>query len=164
MEEHNSLRFRTECCLLTRFMSAHPSQGWSRFLEQLDANEETSAWERLGGRWRSTKSYMDQAEMEFRAFMSLLPAYFHLYRAAPSLSFPIPHFLFFFPFFKCSLIPSMNWCSLCVRGEKKSLSFSAFFFSFFFPWPSSLFFFLVTQCDRLNRSAQMSTENGVTRP
>lgn len=142
MEEHNSLRFRTECCLLTRFMSAQPSRGWSRFLEQLDANKEASAWERLGGRWRGTKSCMDQAEMEFWAFMSLFPAYFHLYRAAPSLSFPIPHFLFFFPFFKCSLIPSMNWCSLCVRGEKNLSLFLPFFFPSSSPGPVHYFSFL----------------------
>lgn len=61
-------------------------------------------WEADGG----TTATWGQAEMEFLALMSLLLAYFHLYRTAPSLSFPIPHFLFFFPFFKCSLILSMN--------------------------------------------------------
>lgn len=45
-----------------------------------------------------TKSHAGQAEMEFLALMLLLPVYFHLYRTAPSLSFPIPPFSFLFSF------------------------------------------------------------------
>lgn len=85
----------------------------------------------VGGWGRGTKGRMGLAETEFLALVFLLPAYFQLYRTNPSLSFPIPHFLLFFPFFKCSLIPSMNWCSLCVRGKNLSL-----FCLFFFPPPS----------------------------
>lgn len=79
--------------------------------------------------------------MEFVSLTSPLPAYFHFYRAAgPSQSSPISPFLFFFPFFKCSLIPSVNWCSLCVRGENLSLFLP--FFSSSSPGPVHYFSFL----------------------
>lgn len=129
MEEHDSLRFRTERCLLARFMSALPTQRRSEFLEQLDANWETSAWERLGGRWGVPKATL--ARQKWNSWLKCsfcLSIFIFIEQPLPCPS-QFPHFLFFFPFFKCSLIPSMNWCSLCVGGKKKiSLFFCLFFF------------------------------------
>lgn len=63
-------------------------------------------------------------------------SYFNLYSTIQFQPPPSPLF-----FFKCSLILSVNWCSLCVRGEK-NLSLSAFFFPSSFLGPVHYFSFL----------------------
>lgn len=126
MEEHDSPRLRTKCCLLTKFIEALPPRGSRTSLEQLKANWEPWGWKRPGAGGK-TKGSTGQAEMEFMSLMSPLPAYFHLYRAALPCPPQFPVFFSFFPFFKCSLIPSVNWCSLCVRRKKISLFFCLFF-------------------------------------
>lgn len=95
-EEHDSLRFRTQCCLLTRFMSALPTQEWRRSLEQLDTNWESSAWQRLGGRW-GYHSHRGQEEMKFLALMSFACLFSSL-KNSPLPVLPNSPFSFLFSF------------------------------------------------------------------
>lgn len=96
MEEHDSSRFRTKCCLFTRFMSAFPTQEQSRQPEQ----RKSPGGPLCGRHWEAregTNSHTGQADIEFLALMfPCLLIFIFIEQPLPCPSqFPI-----FFPFFR----------------------------------------------------------------